>query len=154
MSDMLWNWSTTFICGYSSMSVLTSLVFGKTIIHQHILRIQKYLQCVHNNSQSSTVVYINQRKSKVLRQHSLHGENSSIGFYWIKLMKGKALRKHSLHEKTAASVLLKLFISGNKWCHTHWRPLAHERNSIFKCKQHTCTLHDPWGPEKYSCTMM
>ena len=26
-----------------------------------------------------------------------------------KLMKGKALRKHSLHEKTAASVLLKLF---------------------------------------------
>ena len=28
-------------------------------------------------------------------------------------MKGKALRKHSLHEKTAASVLLKLFISFN-----------------------------------------
>ena len=36
----------------------------------------------------------------------------------------------------------------------HWRPLAHERNSIFKCKQHTCTLHDPWGPEKYDYTMM
>ena len=33
---------------------------------------------------------------------------------YIKLMKGKALRKHSLHEKTAASVLLKLFISGNE----------------------------------------
>ena len=32
----------------------------------------------------------------------------------IKLMKGKALRKHSLHQKTAASVLLKLFISGNE----------------------------------------
>jgi len=31
-----------------------------------------------------------------------------------KLMKGKALRKHSLHEKTEASVLLKLFISGNE----------------------------------------
>jgi len=31
----------------------------------------------------------------------------------LKLMKGKALRKHNLHEKTAASVLLKLFISGN-----------------------------------------
>jgi len=30
-------------------------------------------------------------------------------------MKGKALRKHSLHEKTAASVLLKLFISGNEF---------------------------------------
>ena len=33
---------------------------------------------------------------------------------FIKLMKGKALRKHSLREKTAASVLLKLFISGNE----------------------------------------
>jgi len=31
-----------------------------------------------------------------------------------KLMKGEALRKHSLHEKTAASVLLKLFICSNK----------------------------------------
>jgi len=31
-------------------------------------------------------------------------------------MKGKALRKQSLHEKTAASVLLKLFISSNEWC--------------------------------------
>jgi len=29
-------------------------------------------------------------------------------------MKETALRKHSLHAKTAASVLLKLFISGNK----------------------------------------
>jgi len=32
----------------------------------------------------------------------------------IKLMKRKALKKHSLHEKTAASVLLKLFISSNE----------------------------------------
>ena len=31
----------------------------------------------------------------------------------------------------------------------HWRPLAHEQNSIFKCKQHTCTLHGPWGPENW-----
>jgi len=38
--------------------------------------------------------------------------------YKTKLVKRKALRKHSLHEKTAASVLLKLFISGNEWCHT------------------------------------
>jgi len=36
----------------------------------------------------------------------------------IKMRKGKALRKHSLHGKTAASVLLKLFISGNERCHT------------------------------------
>jgi len=32
---------------------------------------------------------------------------------YIKLKKGKSLRKHSLHEKTAASVLLKPFISSN-----------------------------------------
>jgi len=31
-------------------------------------------------------------------------------------MKGKTLRKHSLCGKTAASVLLKLFISGNATC--------------------------------------
>ena len=72
----------------------------------------------------------------------------------IKLMKGKALMKHSLHEKTAASDLLKLFISGNEWWHTTDAPLAHEQNSIFKCKQHTCTLHDPWGPDTYDYTMM
>jgi len=36
----------------------------------------------------------------------------------IKLMKGMALRKHSLYEKTAASVLLKLFTSGYKGFHT------------------------------------
>jgi len=28
----------------------------------------------------------------------------------------------------------------------HWRPLAHERNSISKCKQHT--INDSWGLEK------
>jgi len=33
----------------------------------------------------------------------------------------------------------------------HWRPLAHERNSIFKCKQ---TVNGPWGPEKYDYTMI
>jgi len=38
----------------------------------------------------------------------------------MKLMKGKALRKHSLHEKTAASVLLKLFISGKEICTQHY----------------------------------
>ena len=32
----------------------------------------------------------------------------------FKLMKGKALRKQSLHKKTAASVLLKPFISSNE----------------------------------------
>jgi len=31
-----------------------------------------------------------------------------------RLMKGKAPRKHSLHQKTAASVLLKPFISSNE----------------------------------------
>jgi len=32
-------------------------------------------------------------------------------------MKGKALRKHSLHGRKAASVLLKLFISGTERCY-------------------------------------
>jgi len=33
-------------------------------------------------------------------------------------MKGKALRQQGQHENIAASVLLKLFISGNERCHT------------------------------------
>ena len=41
-----------------------------------------------------------------------------FNFDKIKLMNGKAPRKQSLHEKTTASVLLKPFISSNKWCHT------------------------------------
>jgi len=68
----------------------------------------------------------------------------------IKLIKRKALMKHSLHGKIAASVLLKQFISGNERYHT--TDPVHERNSIFKCKQHI--IHDPWGPEKYNFTMM
>jgi len=48
-----------------------------------------------------------------LTQKSLRYESKDI-LSTIKLMNGKALRKHSLHEKTAASVLLKLFISGNE----------------------------------------
>jgi len=51
----------------------------------------------------------------------------------IKLMKGKALRKHSLQEKTAASVLLKLFISSNEWCHTTDAPLVHTMFSLICC---------------------
>jgi len=39
-------------------------------------------------------------------------------------MNGKALRKHSMHTKKTASVLLKLFISGDKGCHTTDAPLA------------------------------
>ena len=42
-------------------------------------------------------------------------------FFFIrgrKLMKGKNPRKHSLHRKSTASVLLKLFNSGNERCHT------------------------------------
>ena len=71
----------------------------------------------------------------------------------IKLMKGKALRKHSLHEQTAASVLLKPFISSNEWCHTTDAPSAWAELHV-KCEQHTCTLHDPWGPDFYDYTMM
>ena len=48
--------------------------------------------------------------------HSFFYFNScrNLYSYCFILMKGKALRKHSLHGKTAASVLMKLFISGNE----------------------------------------
>jgi len=52
------------------------------------------------------------RQNVALKNHIWHTRSQ------IKLMKGKALRKHILHEKTAASVVLKLFISSNEWCHT------------------------------------
>jgi len=38
-------------------------------------------------------------------------------------MKGKAPQKHNLHGKTASSVVLKLFNSGNERCHTTDAPL-------------------------------
>ena len=47
--------------------------------------------------------------------------------------------------KIAASVLLNLLISGDERWHTTEAPLAHERNSIFKCKQHL-SKHDNMGP--------
>jgi len=63
---------------------------------------------------------------EVLGSIPCSGKSLSVGFFLLntvltfclKLMPGKALRKHSLYEKTAASVLLKLFISRNEWCHT------------------------------------
>jgi len=46
--------------------------------------------------------------------------------------KGVVQRKYTLHGKKAASILLKLFIGGNKRCHaTNALPLACERDSIF-----------------------
>jgi len=34
----------------------------------------------------------------------------------------------------------------------HWRPIAHERNSIFKCNQHTFTLqHKDWAISEDTC---
>ena len=54
-----------------------------------------------------------------------------------------------MHGKTAASVLLKLFISGNE--RYHWRPLAHDRDSVNNpwClrtfySRHTGTNHKLW----------
>jgi len=49
-----------------------------------------------------------------ITHHSELQKLNTAGIITIKLMKGKALRKHSLHEKTAASVLLTLFISSNE----------------------------------------
>jgi len=50
----------------------------------------------------------------------LQTQKSQFYQHVSKLMKGKALRKHSLHGKTAASVLLKLFISGKP----HRKPIG------------------------------
>jgi len=67
--------------------------------------------------------------------------------YDIKLMKGKATgsiactRKQQPRFYWSCSSVVKNDA-------TPLTPLAHERNSIFKCKQHTCTLHDPRGPKK------
>ena len=49
----------------------------------------------------------------------------------------KALMKHSLREKTAASVLLKLLISGNEWCTTCfkvWSKFATFFNLCWECR--------------------
>jgi len=44
--------------------------------------------------------------------------------------------------KIAASVLLKLFVNSIERCHTTDDPLAHERNSIAKCKQIQPKMHE------------
>ena len=64
-------------------------------------------------------------------------------------LKGKVPRKHSM-VTVKASVLLKLFISGDERCHTTNTPLAYERNSIFKCKQHS--IYDLTDSDKYTFT--
>ena len=57
------------------------------------------------------------------------------GFQLYQIEERVALRKQGLNEKTASSVLLKLFISGNERFRTTNAPLAHEQNYILKCKQ-------------------
>ena len=52
--------------------------------------------------------------TKPMKMFAINGAISMRDVPIFKLMKEKALRKHSLHEKTAASVLLKLLISGNE----------------------------------------
>jgi len=60
-------------------------------------------------------------------------------FILVKLRKGKTLRKHSLHGITEASVLLKLFISSNKRCHTTNAPLEDIIGTLFS----NLTTHNP-----------
>jgi len=67
-------------------------------------------------------------------------------------MKAKALRKQGMHDKTEASVLLKLFISGNERCHTTDAPYRMSRTLFSSVNKHT--INDPWGPEKYNYTMI
>jgi len=47
-----------------------------------------------------------------------HNDQAEEYVYYNKTEERVALRKQCLNEKTAASVLLKLFISGNERCHT------------------------------------
>jgi len=74
--------------------------------------------------------------------------------YFINLWKGKVLRKHSLHEENSSLSFIEWKMPLN------WRPLVHEQNSIFKCKQHTihdilkCKQHKIHEPEKYKYTVM
>jgi len=69
----------------------------------------------------------NLRTGKVLRKHSLHEENSSLGFIEAVY---KQLSKMPLHRS----------------------PLAHEWNPIFKPKHHSISDHS--GQKKYNYTMM
>jgi len=73
--------------------------------------------------------------NKLLMYVILHTLNQRISVK--KLMKWKDLRKQSLQGKTAASVVLKLFICGNERCHTTDTPSAraelhkqHTKNTI------------------------
>ena len=60
-----------------------------------------------------------QKKISTLeRIHLLTNKNKNIKYLLFQTEEREALRKQGLNEKTAASVLLKLFISGNERCHT------------------------------------
>ena len=78
------------------------------------------LEISQNNSFMSVAKIIHFFILSIVDMEILLPYNSMIIYYFdcilmkIKLMKEKAPRKHSLHEKTAASVLLKLFISSNE----------------------------------------
>ena len=68
---------------------------------------------IHYDVRHNIQVYV----THVLMATDRHGSHKCCDLMRLgltKLIKGKALRKHSLHEKTAASVLLKLFISSNE----------------------------------------
>jgi len=96
------------------MSVLWKSFFKNHKIHKTVCRGSKW------------TVAIILSKRKVLRKHSLHGENSSLGFI-------EAVHKW-------------------KWnMPHHWRHLANVRNSFFKGKQYT--IHNPRGQEKHNYTM-
>jgi len=67
----------------------------------------------------------------------------------FQLRKGKAPRKHSLHGKKQPRFYWSCSSTVIKDA-TPLTPIAHERDSIFKCKQHA--IHDPRGPAKYNYT--
>jgi len=92
--------------------------------------IMPYDRCFLNNYFQKVNWKINEPVIVHLRTNYLIYEVKPSYWYWLimKLMKGKALRKHSLHEKTAASVLLKLFISE----HMKYNHNSHSTAAVFE----------------------
>jgi len=116
-----WFWFTLlFFCNIEHMfckySVLSNIIFSliKTFFVLINLKNLKVRCCygLHNVFLLQCFCLLLNYSSNVYSR-SFSFINNDNPIVKIKMMKGKAPMKHSLHEKTAASVVLKQFISGN-----------------------------------------
>jgi len=64
-------------------------------------------------------------------------------FYLMNLRIRKVGRKHSLRGDNSSFGLIEVAHQWKWKMPLHWRPLAHKRNAIFKCKQHTYMQSNP-----------